>query len=225
MKAVYFLPFIVLSIMLPTASFGQNETVSTPNFNSGVVTVSLSEMTMSAGLHGICKPGYEYAKNIEGRTACVTSDTANLLYLRGWSPYLLHGIVVYLINPSSGGFIDITYDTTNNQNYNFSSPIYDDTAKPVDKSIMYVSVEKTPLQKHTMQVRYTVNTYHSTGVHWLQINNCSFIPLVSGSNGTLDDSDLKIIYSMNGLSCHDKTKYQIFGLAGINAEYVGNKVE
>ena len=225
MKTVYFLPFIALSIMLPNASFGQNQTVSTPNFNSGVVTESLSEMTMGGGLDAICKPGYQYARNIEGRIACVTYDTANLLYLRGWSPYLLHGAVVYFIHPNSGGFIDIKYDTTNNQNYNFSAPIYDDADKITDKSIMSVSVEKIPLQKHIMQVRYTVNTYRSTGVHWLKINNCSFIPLVSGDAETVDDSDLKKIYSMNSLSCQDNTKYHILGFAGMGVEYVGNKVE
>ncbi len=170
-----------------------------------------------------CKKGHTLViESEDGSPACIQLEHVISLYLRGWIIRPVHGTVVFVIKPNTIGQIFVKYTNPlpdvdaelNTRLYNGS------TGQEVHTTNLKVSVSPDTV-KHTESLiaTYNVAAQNTTGIYWLQVASCQFIPVtVAVDQSQIASSDLQ--FAMSGWRCPVPfLQFHVVNVSNMTAEY------
>lgn len=170
-----------------------------------------------------CNYGFELViKAEDGSPACVKPDHIALLYLRGWINHPANGTIVFVIKPNTIGQIFVKYtNPTPDIDAELNTGLYSGSSgREIHATNLQVSVNLDTVQHgKTLIATYNVVAQNTTGIYWLQVDSCQFIPIAVASNSSqISNSDLQFV--MSGWRCPVPfLQYHVVNVSNMTVEY------
>jgi hypothetical protein len=212
-------------ILMPELSDNTNVTESRISIRDANQNLSPPLEQFKSGIapnHIQCKGILVLMLKIEDNSpACVMPQHVTALYLRQWGS-VLHGNIVFLIKPNSNGQIFVRYTNLspdidaelNTRLYNGSS------GQEIHTTNLLVSANPPTVQHgKTLIATYNLVAQNTTGIYWLQVESCQFIPIaVAADLSQVSYSDLQSI--MSGWRCPVSfSQFHVVNVSNVSVEY------
>lgn len=170
-----------------------------------------------------CKKGLNLVLNAEdGSPACVKPEHIASLYLRGWITHPANGTMFFVIKPNTVGQILVQYtDPLQDIDAELNTRLYDgNTGQEVHTANLKVSVTPDTV-RHTESLiaTYNVVAQNTTGIYWLQVASCQFIPIaVASDSSQITSSDLQ--FAISGWRCPVPfLQFHVVNVSNMTLEY------
>lgn len=194
----------------------KSQTVSSPleQFKAGIALNQIQ-----------CKGDLVPMLKIEDNSpACVIPQHVTALYLRQWGN-VLHGNIVFLIKPNSNGQIFVKYTNLSHDiDAELNTRLYSGSSgQEIHTTNLQVSVNPTTVQyDKTLVATYNFVAQNTTGIYWLQVESCQFIPIaVAADSSQVSYSDLQSV--MSGWRCPVSfSHYNVVNVSNMTVEYRGD---
>ncbi|MDE1863705.1 MAG: hypothetical protein KGI33_12465 [Thaumarchaeota archaeon] len=154
--------------------------------------------------------------------ACIETNHVGPLYLRGWAALPVNGQIVYVIKPNTTGKILVNYTNLSpdiDAELN-TIPYNGTTAGEIHTENLKVTANPdTVPHKESLVATYEITSRNDTGIYWLQLDSCAFIPIaISADQSQITSSDLH--FPTSGLRCPVSfVEYKVVGVSNIAAAY------
>ena len=223
---MYFVMIVLFLLILPiNTTFAQNVTESTSSIRDTSQNLSSPLEQFKDGItlnHIQCKGDLVLMLKIEDSSpACIMLQHVAALYMRQWgSPP--HGNIVFIIKPNSNGQIFVKYtNLTPDIDAELNTRLYSGSSgQEIHTTNIQVIVNPDTVQHgKTLITTYNVVAQNTTGIYWLQVASCQFIPIaVALDSSQISNSDLQFV--MSGWRCPVSfVQFHVVNVSNVSVEY------